>query len=631
MSELATQYYDDVAAVDFETYFDSKYTLFSKTQSMTEYIRDERFEAQTIAITLASTGETLSAVGHKDIKELLHSIDWASTAWLSHHTHFDGYIGTHHFDTYPVFWLDNMPISRLLWGADVGHSHAALAARLGIEAKSKGDALQDVKGVRLADMSPEQIAGLRAYNEDDAREELEVFKKIWRLVPFDELRVIDIKLRMYCEPVIDLDGGLLRALHEREVGRRDALIAETGVGREVLGSAPKLADLLRSLGVEPPMKISPRTGKSTFAFAKTDLEFKALLDHPNETVRKVVEARLGSKSTIVASRAERFIRRVGLPSPVYIAPNKARTLRDGGGDLVNYQNLPAVGAGADIRLAQRAPQGCKMIGGDASQVEARMTAWLAGFVRKLEAFSAYDNNEGPDMYCLSAEPIFGRPIDKFEDPFERFIGKVLELSCQYGAGATKIKNTLAQGFRGAEPVFLSLDEVKRHVKLWRRANGEIVQYWRSIETAAKLAWLSKRPQELGALYFEYSERTDRGFIHLPSGVFLIYNSPHRGLDGEMYYTSKNGPTKLWGGHLLENVSQALCGMMLKHHMLEFQDAAPDARIVLPVHDEIVSVAYEHQAEEYAQTKQRVMSTPMDCFPGLPLNASVWIGNEYQKE
>lgn len=631
MSDLATKYYDHVASVDFETYFDSKYTLFSKTQSMTEYIRDERFEAQTCAVQLDSWDRPQSAVGFDQIKELLHSIDWSTTAWLSHHTHFDGYVATYHFDTYPVFWLDNMPISRLLWGADVAHSHAAVASRLGIAAKSKGDNLQSVKGIRLADMTPEQIEGLRAYNEDDASEELEVFKRIWRLVPFDELRVIDIKLRMYCEPVIELDGDLLQALYEREVGRRDALIAETGVGREVLGSAPKLADLLRSLGVEPPMKISPRTGKPTFAFAKTDLEFKALLDHPNEVVRKVVEARLGSKSTIVASRAERFLRRVGLPSPVYIAPNKARTLRDGGGDLVNYQNLPSVGAGADIRLAQRAPQGCKMIGGDASQVEARMTAWLAGFVKKLEAFTAYDEGRGPDMYCLSAEPVFGRPISKAEDPFERFIGKVLELSCQYGAGAVKIKNTLAQGFRGAEPVFLSLDEVKRHVSLWRRANKEIVEYWRAIETAAKLAWLSKRPQELGPLHFEYSERTDRGFIHLPSGVFLTYNSPHRGADGDLHYVSKNGPTKLWGGHLLENVSQALCGMMLKHHMLVYQDAAPDARIVLPVHDEMVSVAYAHQAEEYARIKKEVMSVPMDCFPGLPLNASVWVADEYQKE
>lgn len=631
MTDLATPYYDEVAAVDFETFFGPKYTLYSKTQSMTEYIRDERFQAQTCAVQLSSWDRPESAVGHKDIKELLHSIDWTRTAWLSHHTHFDGYIATHHFDTYPVFWLDNMPISRILWGADVAHSHAAVAGRLGIEAKSKGDNLQDVKGVRLEDMTPEQIAGLRAYNEDDATEELEVFRKIWRLVPFDELRVIDTKLRMYCEPVIELNGDLLRCLHEREVGRRDALIEETGVGREVLGSGPKLADLLRSLGVEPPMKISPRTGKPTFAFAKTDLEFKALLDHPNEAVRKVVEARLGSKSSIVASRAERFIRRVGLPSPVYLAPNKARTLRDGGGDLVNYQNLPSTGIGADIRLAQRAPEGCKMIGGDASQVEARMTAWLAGFINKLDAFRAYDAGEGPDMYCLSAEPVFGRTITKENDPFERFIGKVLELSCQYGAGAVKIKNTLAQGFRGADPVFMTLDEVKRHVYKWRRANKEIVEYWGAIERAAKLAWLTKRAQELGPLYFEYSERTDRGFIHLPSGVFLVYNNPHRGEDGDLYYTSKNGPTKLWGGHLLENVSQAMCGMLLKHHMLKYQDAAPEARIVLLVHDEQVSITHAHLAEQYAKIKQEIMSTPMDCMLDLPLNAAVWVDDEYQKE
>ena len=35
-------------------------------------------------------------------------------------------------------------------------------------------------------------------------------------------------------------------------------------------SNPKFAELLEGLGVKPPMKISPTTGKETFAFAKSD-------------------------------------------------------------------------------------------------------------------------------------------------------------------------------------------------------------------------------------------------------------------------------------------------------------------------------------------------------------------------
>jgi hypothetical protein len=55
-------------------------------------------------------------------------------------------------------------------------------------------------------------------------------------------------------------------------------------------SNPKLADLLISLGVEPPMKESPANGKQTYAFAKNDEGFKELAEHPDERVQAVVAA-----------------------------------------------------------------------------------------------------------------------------------------------------------------------------------------------------------------------------------------------------------------------------------------------------------------------------------------------------
>ena len=331
-SDLATQFYDHVASVDMETFYDGGYTLTSKTQAMTEYIWDERFEAQTCALMLDTWERPEVAVGHREIKRLLDAVDWANTAFLGHHTQFDGLISTHYFDTYPVFWLDNMSLSRAIYGVDVAHSHKALCARLGITAKKHDGALKDIKGVRLADMTREQIDALKVYNADDAEEALAVFRKIWQYLPFEELRIIDTTIRMYCEPLIELDGPMLKELHRGEGVRRASLVKEAGTTAAVLGSAPKFADLLRSLGVEPPMKTSPKTGKPTFAFAKTDLEFKALLGHPNEAVRAAVEARLGTKSSIVESRSSRLIKRLGRPTPVYLSYAAARTLRWGGGD-----------------------------------------------------------------------------------------------------------------------------------------------------------------------------------------------------------------------------------------------------------------------------------------------------------
>ena len=85
-------------------------------------------------------------------------------------------------------------------------------------------------------------------------------------------------LRMFTEPFIELDIGLLEQHLEDIKERKDQLLENCGVSKQDLMSNPKFAAVLESLGVVPPMKKSLRTGKDTFAFAKSDEEFKAL--HP---------------------------------------------------------------------------------------------------------------------------------------------------------------------------------------------------------------------------------------------------------------------------------------------------------------------------------------------------------------
>ena len=71
----------------------------------------------------------------------------------------------------------------------------------------------------------------------------------------------------------------------------------------------------------PPMKTSPTTGKETFAFAKSDEAFKALLEHEDVRVQALVNARLGNKSTLEETRTQRFIdiaKRGLLPVPVRV-------------------------------------------------------------------------------------------------------------------------------------------------------------------------------------------------------------------------------------------------------------------------------------------------------------------------
>jgi hypothetical protein len=77
-------------------------------------------------------------------------------------------------------------------------------------------------------------------------------------------------MRMYAEPVLELDLPLLEQHLEDVKDRKEALLTKASVDKETLMSNPKFADLLRSYGVYPPTKISPTTGKATYALAKND-------------------------------------------------------------------------------------------------------------------------------------------------------------------------------------------------------------------------------------------------------------------------------------------------------------------------------------------------------------------------
>ena len=158
--------------------------------------------------------------------------------------------------------------------------------------------------------------------------------------------------------------------------KKEDLLAKVTVDKATLMSNPQFADVLTSLGVTPPTKISPTTGRETLALAKNDEEFKALAEHPNPDVQALVAARLGTKSTLEETRTERFINiaeRGKMPVPLkYYA---AHTGRWGGTDNLNLQNLPRQ---SPLKHAIRAPQGYVMIDSDSSQIEARTLAWLAG-------------------------------------------------------------------------------------------------------------------------------------------------------------------------------------------------------------------------------------------------------------
>jgi DNA polymerase len=398
---------------------------------------------------------------------------------------------------------------------------------------------------------------------------------------------------------------------------KEKLLGKALVDKADIMSNPKLADLLRKCGVEPPTKISPATGKEAFAFAKTDEAFKALLEHENPVVQALVAARLGVKSTLEETRTERFVaiaERGTLPVPLrYYA---AHTGRWGGDDKVNLQNLPRK---SPLKKAMLAPEGYTFIDCDSSQIEARTLAWLAGQNDLVDAF-----DRGEDVYKLMATAIYHVALDDVTDD-QRFVGKTTILGCGYGMGAVKFRAQL-KTFN----VDMPEEECKRIINVYRETYPMIPLLWRQAGEA-----LDAMANNQTALLGRETVLTVCGVdgIKLPNGLSLKYpnlrwvygdnNKP------EMIYNQKKGrvvlPTRIYGGKLIENVCQALARIIIGEQMLMI---ARSYRVVMTVHDAVGSIAPNEKAEEAQRFVEACMRIRPKWATALPLNCESKKGASY---
>jgi hypothetical protein len=402
----------DIITIDFETYYDKDYSLSKITTEA--YVRDPRFEV--IGVGIKVNNEPADWYSGENVGGFLRPIDYSDKAILCHNTMFDGAILSWHFGIKPKLWLDTLSMARPLHAMTVGGSLKALATyyKLG----EKGDEVVRALGLRRLDFTPEQLSAYGDYCMQDVELTYRLFKEISKGFPTSELLVIDQTLRMFTEPKLMIDTAVLDAHLTAIKDRKRVLLYKLGgedKAKKILMSNVKFAALLERLGVEPPMKVSPTTGKETYAFAKNDTQFTALLEHDSAAVRALVEARLGTKSTIEETRTQRFteIAQRGL-LPVPLLYYGAHTGRFSGTDKVNLQNLPRGGA---LRKALVAPAGYKIVAADSSQIEARLVAYLSGQNDLVQSF-----REGRDVYSEFATDVYGRKITK-GDKVERHVGK----------------------------------------------------------------------------------------------------------------------------------------------------------------------------------------------------------------
>ena len=602
----------NILTIDFETYYSAD--LGFAKQTTEEYVRDQRFEVIGVSVQVNDGEPAWCSGDHETLCQFLTSFDWANNLALAHNAMFDGAILNWVYGIRPKGWLDTLSMGRALHGTEVGGSLKVLASHYDVGVK--GTEVEDAKGLQRQDFTPAHLATYGEYCKNDVKLTYSIFLLMSNSFPAAELRLIDLTIRMFTEPTLELDGDLLDEHLILIQSTKIKLLAH--YDKDDLMSNPKFAQLLFANGVVPPMKKSPTTGKETYAFAKTDEGFKELLDHVNPVVQTLATARLGMKSTIEETRTERFIgiaNRGTMPVPLrYYA---AHTGRWGGDDKLNLQNLPR---GSMLKRAIRAPQGYMMIDSDSSQIEARTLAWLAGQDDLVKAFE-----EGEDVYKIMATAIYGKRIEEITKD-ERFVGKTTILGAGYGMGATKFQAQL-KNF-GVE---VEIEEAQRIINTYRNTYPKITQLWKDAGTALK-AILQKQHTTLGRDGVLQIEGEDG--IRLPNGLYIRYPNlrMYQSEDSEkaeLVYDTKKGkaviPNRIYGGKLIENVCQALARIIIGEQMLM---VAKKYKVVMTVHDAIASIVPEHEVETAKEYVELCMRLRPKWARELPLNCEAGYGRSY---
>jgi len=645
--------YQQILVIDFETRWDRKdYTLSKMTTE--QYIRDPRFKAFGCCIKTYDVPGTVW-VSHKDLVDTFNTIDWSTTAVLAHNAQFDVAILSYVYGHQPCFIFDSLSMARALRGVEVGNSLAKLANEFGLP--PKGQAVHSTDG--LEELTHEIEFELAEYCKHDTFLCEEVFKRLIKDYPAKELRLIDLTLKMFTNPVLELDQEMLREALVEESTKRTELLNRLGIEEATLASNDKFASVLSGMGIAPPKKISKTTGKEALALAKNDAHFQALLNSDNEDVALLCEARLAVKSTLERTRAQRFLdisERGRLPVPLnYYGAHTGRWSASKGSGL-NLQNLKR---GSFLRKSIQAPAGYSLVVCDLAQIEPRVLAWMCDYTDLLEIFAS-----GKDAYAQFGAQMFGIPgLSKDSHPDLRQSAKSALLGCGYGLGWASFAAQLLTGFLGAPPTrydkafakqlgvgaefvneFISYQpylermkdiphtctepelivhcvSAKKIIDKYRDAAQPVKTFWEMCDALIKRSLVEGKPYTHKCLTFE-KER-----IVLPSGLALRYPQLSGVADekGRIQWTYGDDKKKLYGGKLTENIVQAVARCVMTDGMLRIQKQYP---CVLTVHDEVVALVPESEADDAENWVLAQMTMVPKYMPGIPLGAEAGHAKRY---
>ena len=600
------------------------YTI--KAMTTESYCRDRRFDIHGAAIKWSAS---TSAVWYdpRELAYVMKEEDWSDVFMINHHANFDQLVLSHQYGVIPAMSGCTMSMARLILGNHIGVSLDSVRSVFGFQPKITPYGLME--GRYWKDMP----ANVRQQVADGAIDEVESIWKLFGMLmqrgfPVEELEVVDSTIKMFTMPELIGDNNVFAKVWQDENTRKTTLLDRLGVTKEELGSNERFTSLLLARGIEPEYKPGKPNAdgseKLIPAFAKTDPFMEELQNDEDPEVRALAEARLGTKSTLLQTRAETMGWMVSRGRVcVYLRYAGALTSRWSGSDDTNFQNWTN---GSEINNGLVAPDGWLLAEPDSSQVECRLLNFCAGQWDKIEEFKS-----GADPYIGVASAFYKKPINKKDHPDERQLGKIVELQAGYGSGGNKIRSTVR--VKSGGKIILTPAQGVEARDAYRNTHPAVVAYWKEAERAiGRMANFESWDWAPFRVRCDANKGTRR--IVLPNGIEIIYDllEYHSDPDtGDRYWRLKTrkGWVKIYGSKLVENMIQALARVVVSQAMIRLKKLG--YRCKNTKHDSLwLLIPKDNELENHKAIILAEMRRELPWLPGCPLDAEFKVvGERYQ--
>lgn len=490
---------------------------------------------------------------------------------------------------------------------------------------------------------PILLAQMYEYCKQDVRTEMAVARKL-RNMSLSEQRVWVMTQKIN-------DRGV-----PVEVGELQNAIGTVAVNKAKIAS--EITVLTGGITANQPAKIAEWLGSSNIVVEDLTAEtVRKLLDRQDipDKIRRVLELRRQGSLTSVAKFEKMLQVQVGgriRNTLVYHGASTGRFASRGGLNLQNIARphlkgeslLEAIervlveGRGGTmdelsslVRSVIKAPAGQTFVDADFSSIENRVASWIAGQSDKVEMF-----RKGLDEYkTFASSSLYRVPYDEVTSDM-RQISKSAVLGCMFGQGARGLIE-YAEGMG----VTLSVTQSEQAVKAYRQEYAKVKSAWYEYEKAAISAVnVPETPIRSGHVLFKFTKGAL--LMQLPSGRIICWQLPKVEAQltpwGEMRdgvtvfnqntMTRKWGRNKLIGSSMFQSAVQATARDMLTEAMLRLEENGFE--MVNTIHDEILLLTKEADAESALDRVIQIMTTPPKWAPDFPLAAEGWVGDRYRK-